>query len=111
VTQTANETALVYSDLGQDPDLCDLVELFVEEMPGRIGALLELAEHRDWEGLARIAHQLKGAAGSYGFHAVTPLARRLELAARAGSPQEREILDALNDTVSLCRRCRAAASG
>ncbi len=93
---------VVYSTLAADPDLADLVEMFVEEMPGRIQSLETQASGRNWEQLRRTAHQLKGAAGSYGFIDITPRAARLEHAAK-NPDQEDEILLALDELLSLCR--------
>ena len=101
-------TDVIYSSLGADPDLGELVEMFVQEMPDRVSALETQAQSRDWAQLTRTAHQLKGAAGSYGFHALTPLAARLEHSARAGQ-QEDQILASLADLLDLCRRVRAGA--
>ncbi|MFW6169642.1 MAG: Hpt domain-containing protein [Planctomycetota bacterium] len=100
---------LIYSSFGDDPDLGELVEMFVEEMPARIRALKEQADEQDWNELARIAHQLKGAAGSYGFDQLTPAAQDLELLARDGAA-EPEIRDALNKVIDLCNRTRAGVA-
>ncbi len=96
----------VYSSLAADPDLGELVDLFVQEMPGRISALETQARSGDWQQLGRTAHQIKGAAGSYGFHVITPYAVRLESAARNGSPEEK-ILSSLDELLYLCRRMRS----
>ncbi len=99
-------TAFIYSALAADPDLGALVEMFVDEMFVRISALETQARSRDWQQLARTAHQIKGAAGSYGFNVVTPYAARLENAAKNGC-QEAEILSALHELLELCRRVRS----
>jgi CheY-like chemotaxis protein/HPt (histidine-containing phosphotransfer) domain-containing protein len=99
-------TALVYSHLAADPDLRELVDLFVREMPDRINALEAQAKNRDWNELTRTARQIKGAAGSYGFGEITPYAARLEAAAQEALPEE-QILAALNELLSLCRRVRS----
>ncbi|MEI8375025.1 MAG: Hpt domain-containing protein, partial [Planctomycetota bacterium] len=96
----------IYSQLATDPDLSELVDLFVQEMPDRINALEIQAQSRDWQQLTRTAHQIKGAAGSYGFLAITPCAARLESAARNGG-QEEEILSTLDELLSLCRQVRS----
>lgn len=100
----------LYSQYGNDPDLAELVELFVEEMPGRIQGLADCGERRDWSDLSRIAHQLKGAAGSYGFTQITPVAQQLERAAREGT-NEPLIRECLEELVALCRLCRAGVPG
>ncbi len=102
-------TDLIYSSFGADADLGELVEMFVQEMPDRISALEAQAQSRDWAQLTRTAHQLKGASGSYGFHDLTPVAARLEQAAKAGRQEEQQILAALADLLELCRRVRAGA--
>jgi signal transduction histidine kinase/DNA-binding response OmpR family regulator len=99
-------TAFVYSQLAADPDLGELVDLFVREMPARISTLEAQARSRDWNELTRTAQEIKGAAGSYGFGEITPYAARLEAAAREALPEE-NILAALHGLLSLCRRVRA----
>lgn len=98
----------LYSDFGADADLAELVEMFVDEMPQRIDRLQTLAAEEAWDELCRTAHQLKGSAGSYGFHQLTPAAFRLEQAARAAASVE-EVQAATEELVDLCRRVRAGA--
>ena len=95
----------VYSRLASDPDLGEIVDMFVEEMPGRVSALLEQLHTANWEGLRRIAHQLKGAAGSYGFDAISPCAGKVEAAVRDGEPEAR-IRATVEELVDLCNRTR-----
>jgi histidine phosphotransfer protein HptB len=102
-------TAL-YSSLGGDPDLGELVEMFVAEMPERIDLLVKQYETANWEELRRTAHQIKGAAGSYGFHELTPAAARLELAIKGRSPEEQITAD-LNGLLELCRSVRSGVPG
>jgi histidine phosphotransfer protein HptB len=93
----------LYSNLGGDPDLSDLVELFVDEMAGRVANILELLNRQDWDELRRMAHQLKGAAGSYGFDEISPCAGHLENTIRNSEPEE-NIRQATDDLVSICNR-------
>jgi HPt (histidine-containing phosphotransfer) domain-containing protein len=106
VSTADSRSTFLYSQYGDDPDLAELVELFVEEMPGRIQGLVDCGQRSDWSDLSRIAHQLKGAAGSYGFTQITPIAQQLERAAREGT-NEPLIRESLQELVSLCRLCRA----
>ncbi len=99
---------MLYSSLGADPDLGELVDMFVDEMPDRIDQLRSRGESGDFEALAATAHQIKGAAGSYGFHQVTPYAKRLETVARDGQC-EAEIKESLDELISLCSSLRAGA--
>jgi HPt (histidine-containing phosphotransfer) domain-containing protein len=103
---TTTPTAFFYSPLAADPDLSELVDVFVQEMPKRINALDAQAKSRDWNQLAQTAHQIKGAAGCYGFGEIMPCAARLEAVAREAR-QEQQILSALDELLSLCRRVRS----
>jgi histidine phosphotransfer protein HptB len=96
----------VYSSLATDPELGEIVGMFVEEMPERVASLLARFDRRDWDGLRQSAHQLKGAAGSYGFAAVSPCAGKLESAIRNGEPEQR-IREAITELVELCGRVRS----
>ena len=103
---TTIPAAFVYSHLAADLDLDELVDLFVQNMPDRINVLDTQAKSRDWNQLAETAHQIKGAAGCYGFDEITPYAARLEAAAREAQ-QEEQIFSALDELITLCRRVRS----
>ena len=100
----------IYSTLAGDPDLDELVGMFVSEMPERVAALESLVAAGDWDNLRRAAHQLKGAAGSYGFGQISPSAARLEVAIRQACPEEK-VRQAVEDLVNLCRRAQASQPG
>lgn len=97
---------IMVSQLANDPDLLELVELFVNELPQRIAAIERGLSEENIEVVSRLAHQLKGAAGGYGFPLITDAARDLEDAARTQTSLEslRQCVDSLAD---LCRRARA----
>ncbi len=95
-----------YSTLGADPDLGEIVTMFVEEMPDRIRDMQSQFARSDWDELGRLAHQIKGAAGSYGFDQITPFAARLERVVRNGEPMG-SIQAALNELSDACGRVRA----
>jgi len=94
--------------LGLDPDLGDLVEMFVQEIPRRVAKLQECWDEADMEGLERAAHQLKGAAGSYGFEELTPALTRLDYSVRT-LRSEAEILSAIEEVAALCALARGGA--
>jgi len=95
----------IYSRLATDPELGNMVDVFVQRMPDRIRTIESQATRRNWERLARTAQQLKGAAGSHGFDDITPYAARLERTAEEASQEER-IFAAVDELVELCRRVR-----
>jgi HPt (histidine-containing phosphotransfer) domain-containing protein len=106
MAQPSQASGPLYSTLAEDPDLAVIVAAFVEEMPERVGNLIRLAEGGDWEPLRQAAHQLKGAAGSYGFHPITSAAAQLEDAIRGSQPEE-DVRRACDDLVTLCRLAQA----
>ena len=95
----------IYSTIGSDPDLADIIAIFVDELPDRASKIEACFQRDDWDGLRQVAHQLKGAAGSYGFQPITELAARLESAVRNNESQA-NIRDRLKALGSLCRRAR-----
>ena len=95
----------IYSDLAVDPDLAELVDVFVNEVPDRVARMQKLAAGHDWEGLRRLAHQLRGAAGSYGFGDVTPFAARLESNLKDAQPED-IVLSNLCELIEICGRLR-----
>jgi histidine phosphotransfer protein HptB len=105
MTQTSTESEYVYSRLGSDPNLADIVDMFVNEMPNRVELLLDSMSKGDWDAVRQAAHRLKGAAGSYGFDAISPVAGKLEAAVLNKQPEE-DIGEAVADLIVLCRRVR-----
>jgi histidine phosphotransfer protein HptB len=100
----------IYSRLASDPDLSDIVDMFVDEMPGRVEAIRKQCTEANWNDLQRTAHQLKGAAGSYGFDALSPSAGRVEAAIRQHEPEDR-VRAAVEELISLCNRTRPGVPG
>jgi HPt (histidine-containing phosphotransfer) domain-containing protein len=105
MTPSSSATRPIYSSLADDPDLSEIVEMFVAELPERVATILYCLEHQQWESLRRAAHQLKGAGGSYGFAPITSSAARLEqLAASAAS--EEQIRRAVDELADICHRAQ-----
>jgi HPt (histidine-containing phosphotransfer) domain-containing protein len=93
------------STLADDPDLGEIVRLYASEMPDRIAALVSRYQSGDRAGLATLAHQLKGAAGSHGFHPITPYAATVEQLARANATEEK-LRPAFEALIEICGRVR-----
>ena len=106
MSSITNEADPIFSSLGGDPDLGELVEMYVDEMPERIASLEQAFSSGDRESLQRAAHQLKGAGESYGFSQLTPLAAAVEYSVRDGEPEE-AVLKSLNELVDVCKRVRS----
>ena len=96
----------LYSTMGDDPDVADLVETFVDEVPNRVARIVDCLQRQDWDALGFAAHQFNGAAGSYGFTQVTPALARLESLAKGGADGA-QTRQAVEEVVELCGRMRA----
>ncbi len=90
----------IYED---DPDMIEIVREFADELPSRAESAETLLRQGDLGELQRLAHQLKGAGGGYGFAAVTEVAAALEQALKDGV--EAAVLDARAS--ALCETLRA----
>jgi HPt (histidine-containing phosphotransfer) domain-containing protein len=76
--QTAIPDRLVSGLLLDDPDMLDLVEEFVRGLSECLDEFRRAFEQLDWDRLTRLAHQLKGAAASYGYAEISRLASKME---------------------------------
>ncbi|MFN4244146.1 MAG: ATP-binding protein [Tepidisphaerales bacterium] len=101
----------VVSELEGDDDeeMRQLVREFVEGLPASVGRLTGLASRGEWGQAARVAHQLKGAGGGYGFPRLTELAAEAEAALKSaaggGGPAD-AVSDKVAALVAYVRRVR-----
>lgn len=95
--------APIYSQLIDDPDLCDLVKMFVDEMPARIEQLLKDFNAKNWDKLKNTAHNLRGAVGCYGFCEITPAVGKFEQALNDDISED-DIRQTLEELIDLCKR-------
>jgi signal transduction histidine kinase/DNA-binding response OmpR family regulator len=72
----------------RDESFAQLVELFVRELGEDLQQLHELLAREDLSGLARLAHQLKGSCGSYGFPELSRRAAELERCVKDGAGKD-----------------------
>lgn len=103
-----NADDLLISALSDEPETRDLVENFVNELPTRVKALHAALLASDFTTFARLAHQLKGAAGGYGFQPITDAARELEATAKTQQDMETLTMQ-LSELADLCGRARATS--
>lgn len=95
------------SELASDPEIGELVEQFVTELPERVDVLLAAYREGDTIRVRTIAHQLKGAAGGYGFPTIGDAAKQLEQCLRSGgsgAAHLEQIRCGVEELVELCRR-------
>ncbi|XZE34433.1 Hpt domain-containing protein [Pirellulaceae bacterium SH501] len=70
--------ATLHSPLANDPDFHPVLVEFVSELPERSQLIRSTLGGKDLPALRRVAHQLKGAFGGYGYPALTNLAADVE---------------------------------
>ena len=92
-----------------DDDMVELVNMFVEELPEKNKAIIKAIEERNLAILETLAHQLKGAAGGYGFPSISAAAQSLEASARQREDSEALLKHTCTLDI-LCRRARVTAS-
>ncbi len=91
----------IRSEYIDDADFADLIEEFVSELGEEISAMRKVLDSDDYDGLRQLAHQLKGAGGSYGYPMLTEEATVLEEAAIA--EDSKTSLSALDKLEVLCQ--------
>ncbi len=98
---------VLHSDLADDPDMLELIGQFLQQLAVRITVIDANRGVAERSTLASVAHQLKGAAGGYGYMSISEAARTVERFASAGGTQQ-ECDEAIN---RLLARCEAAMRG
>ncbi|MCK8515438.1 ATP-binding protein [Methylonatrum kenyense] len=106
----SDSSQAIYSSYADDPEMMDLVSGFVDRLSGTVMDIQAAEEANDFERLRRLVHQLKGAAGGYGFKQLGEAADALEQAVRDGrSPATRD--SAMARLVQICSRVRKVRGG
>jgi signal transduction histidine kinase/CheY-like chemotaxis protein/HPt (histidine-containing phosphotransfer) domain-containing protein len=101
------ETApLLHSSFAADPEMVEIIVRFVASLPERVAAIRAAARGAEPDVLLRLVHQLKGAAGGYGFGEIGVRAFDVEEALRGGSEQA-VVLRLIEELAELCERARA----
>ncbi|MCR9216955.1 MAG: Hpt domain-containing protein [Phycisphaerales bacterium] len=93
----------VRSSFANDPDMAELIEYFVDEVPQRLESLQAFCESGDREGVQRLAHQLKGASDGYGFEEIGLAAARVERPLK-GEASLDDVRQQIDDLTELLRR-------
>ena len=94
------------SEFASDPDMIEIVEYFVGELPKRVEAIRVAVTSSDVQSLTTIAHQLKGSAPGYGFTAIGEAAGVLEASLRVSDGSLEGVMGQVEDLASLCQRVR-----
>jgi PAS domain S-box-containing protein len=85
---TSGSNSRIKSSHSGNPRIMEIVPEFVAGLPGKVSKMTDLLEHNDLPAVQRIAHQLLGTCGGYGFAPLSQLARTVEQSIKAGHPLE-----------------------
>jgi CheY-like chemotaxis protein/HPt (histidine-containing phosphotransfer) domain-containing protein len=108
VTQETQCTPTLRSELADDPDLHELIDGFVAQLPEVVNELLEFMQSKDSAGLASSLHRIKGTMGSYGFSSVTSIAQRAESHLRThDNPSDVDVATLAPDIDELVKAIRS----
>lgn len=98
---TQDVPEVIYSGYKDDPDLAGLIDEFITSLGEDIKTMRRELKHGNYDGLRRLAHQMKGAGGSYGYPEMTEAAKKLEDAAKAKDVDAGKL--ALGKLTALCQ--------
>lgn len=101
--------APIVSEFADEPEMLELIGHFVAEMPGWVERIEAAWKRQRLADLQRLAHQLKGAAGGYGFSVIGDTAAELEGRLEEDEPEEiEEVRELVESLVDLCQRATAS---
>ncbi|MCP4252243.1 MAG: response regulator [Candidatus Scalindua sp.] len=91
----------ICSEYADDTDLIELIDEFVTGLKEDVESMRKVQEDGDYDGLRRLAHQMKGAGGSYGYQILTEAASALEETAKAKNAEDSTTI--LDEIETLCQ--------
>ncbi|CAN5690447.1 hypothetical protein BH11PLA1_BH11PLA1_02780 [soil metagenome] len=102
----------IRSDLADDPALRGLIDAFISDLPARVHSLFAALHAQQFTELERLAHQLKGDGGGYGFSGLSARAADLEKVLTRkdldfARSRMSELRSKIDDLAALCHRIRA----
>jgi len=99
----ANDAGAIRSELADDVDIAPLLPEYLSELQEKADRIEQLGAQNNWPAVAGLAHQIKGAAGGYGYPKITAAAADVEAAARQSEPPP-GLPRLLARLVDMCRR-------
>lgn len=96
----------VYSVFADDAEMHEIIGLFVDELPKRTMAMQSALNSGDLDQVRVLAHQLKGAAGGYGFASLGEAAALVESAVKEEC-EPNVVRSRIGSLIALAARIRA----
>ncbi len=91
-----------------DPDLEDLIPMFLDNRRQDVETLTEALAGRDFEKIRFVGHDMKGSGGGYGFQGISDIGNRLEAAAKNSDAETVETC--IRELSDYLRRVRVIAT-
>lgn len=107
-TKLSAQAGPLKSEFAGDADMAELVDFFIDELKQRVDSLTNAFQSGDRLQLKSLAHQLKGAAGGYGFPTITASAAEVEGMLKSEQAELASVSGKLEELITLCRRASAA---
>ncbi|MHC4976196.1 MAG: Hpt domain-containing protein [Planctomycetota bacterium] len=101
--QTGHNQPPIRSEFAGDADMSELIEYYVSELPEKVKSITECMASNQLDELRRLAHQMKGASGGYGFTPLGEVAGQLEHAIDANDDLQ-NIQQNVEELIAMCRR-------
>ena len=92
----------IISPLSNDPDLCEVVKIFIKYLPNQLQQIADAVNNADLEQLKYLVHSLKGASGSAGYPLLMKKAAQMEQL--VNSQQIDSLKTQVDEFSQLCRR-------
>ncbi len=110
-TPKPNKTP-IRSTLANDPEMAELVAMFVADLSQRREAIQSALEGQRVDDLRRLAHQLRGCSASYGLKPIGEAAAKVEDAIKAmtgdAGAQLTRIRGEVDELIEMCDRAATA---
>ena len=103
VVAPADGSNRIKSSNASNPQIMAIIPEFVDGLPSKVRKMTDLLERDDLPALQRVAHELLGTCGGYGFAPVSQPARTVEQSIKAGQPLE-SIIPAVKSLIEVIRR-------
>ncbi len=97
------------SEFAGDAEMAELIEYFLGELQNGVDSMTSAWQQGDTAQLAKLAHQLKGAAGGYGFPSITHSAADLESLLASQQFDATCVTEKVEALITLCRRAAASS--
>lgn len=107
MSETNGQAGPLHSEFADDAEMMELVREYVDQLRVRVEELRSCWEEERLTDLQQLAHQIKGAAGGYGFGPIGDAAGRIEKRLKLGASEVSALREEFEELIELCSRAMA----